>query len=64
MKNFLLLKYCTLAESDRRSPLCLRNDFGGLKEIRTPDLFIANEALYQLSYEPTKVIKPNEAFCH
>ena len=24
----------------------------GLKEIRTPDLLIANEALYQLSYEP------------
>jgi hypothetical protein len=26
--------------------------FGGDKESRTPDLFIANEALYQLSYIP------------
>ncbi len=26
---------------------------GGGKEIRTPDLFIANEPLYQLSYTPT-----------
>jgi hypothetical protein len=26
--------------------------FGGAKEIRTPDLFDANEALYQLSYSP------------
>ena len=25
---------------------------GGLEEIRTPDLIIANDALYQLSYEP------------
>src|SRR3954468_1390120 len=46
-----------------RIPLCyLRNremphpdfpsEFGGGKGIRTPDLFIANEALYQLSYTP------------
>ena len=28
--------------------------YGGGKEIRTPDLFIANEPLYQLSYTPTR----------
>ena len=26
----------------------------GAKESRTPDLFVANEALYQLSYRPFK----------
>jgi hypothetical protein len=30
----------------------------GAKEIRTPDLFDANEALYQLSYSPGKVRLP------
>ena len=29
------------------------SEYGGDKEIRTPDLFIANEPLYQLSYTPT-----------
>ncbi len=29
---------------------------GGDKEIRTPDLFIANEPLYQLSYIPVTVV--------
>jgi hypothetical protein len=28
---------------------------GGGKGIRTPDLLIANETLYQLSYTPTKL---------
>ncbi|VXB14920.1 hypothetical protein ARTHRO8AJ_140033 [Arthrobacter sp. 8AJ] len=28
---------------------------GGAKEIRTPDLFDANEALYQLSYSPGRI---------
>ncbi len=27
--------------------------FGGAEGSRTPDLLIANEALYQLSYDPT-----------
>ena len=31
-----------------------RSGFGGGKGIRTPDLLIANETLYQLSYTPTK----------
>ena len=30
---------------------------GGLREIRTPDLLVANEALFQLSYEPMKLKK-------
>ena len=28
---------------------------GGAMGIRTPDLLIANETLYQLSYDPTRV---------
>lgn len=30
----------------------------GAKEIRTPDLFDANEALYQLSYSPVTTPLP------
>ena len=28
------------------------NEFGGAEGNRTPDLVIANDALYQLSYDP------------
>ena len=44
-----------------RSPQIPRNQSGGGKGIRTPGLFIANEALYQLSYTPTNfqpTVKP------
>ena len=38
---------------------------GGAKEIRTPDLFDANEALYQLSYSPetTPVLRERRCRC-
>lgn len=36
----------------RTASVLLSASFGGDKESRTPDLFIANEALYQLSYIP------------
>ena len=35
----------------RSSPLCKKD--GGAEGSRTPDLLIANETLYQLSYDPT-----------
>ena len=34
-----------------------REKDGGAKGIRTPDLLIANEMLYQLSYDPSTVWK-------
>ncbi len=34
---------------------------GGLREIRTPDLLVANEALFQLSYEPISIKKAGGA---
>ena len=34
------------------SPSIREGEIGGGKGIRTPGLFIANEALYQLSYTP------------
>jgi hypothetical protein len=33
-------------------PQCLENKNGGAKRVRTADLLIANEMLYQLSYGP------------
>lgn len=36
----------------RKNPRINGGPVGGAKEIRTPDLFDANEALYQLSYSP------------
>ena len=36
-------------------------DHHGGKGIRTPDLFIANESLYQLSYTPIRSIKSHFA---
>jgi hypothetical protein len=35
----------------------------GAKEIRTPDLFDANEALYQLSYSPEATPVQEERRC-
>src|SRR4051812_21503500 len=35
---------------------CRHDSDGGDKEIRTPDLFIANEPLYQLSYIPVRAL--------
>ena len=37
---------------------CLDSSHCGAKENRTPDLFIANETLYQLSYSPVPVPAP------
>ena len=36
-------------------PVCaVRAKTGGAEGIRTPDLLIANETLYQLSYDPNR----------
>jgi hypothetical protein len=43
----LAIKLPRLSSSSYKTGQC-----GGDKEIRTPDLFIANEPLYQLSYIP------------
>ncbi len=37
---------------DPRISVSFENFKNGAKESRTPDLFIANESLYQLSYSP------------
>ena len=34
------------------NPVEEQGRFGGAEGIRTPDLLIANETLYQLSYDP------------
>ena len=34
----------------------IHGNFGGAMGIRTPDLLIANETLYQLSYDPNKLL--------
>ena len=39
-------------------PIWIRQPWCGAKEIRTPDLFDANEALYQLSYSPGTARSP------
>ncbi len=46
------LRYATA----RQSSLCaaLRAKTGGAEGIRTPDLLIANQPLYQLSYDPSQ----------
>ncbi len=43
-----------MRDSARQSSLSalLRAKTGGAEGIRTPDLLIANETLYQLSYDP------------
>lgn len=44
--NVLRKRLFVTAARTRNTAMC------GAKEIRTPDLFDANEALYQLSYSP------------
>jgi hypothetical protein len=39
-------------------------DKSGAKESRTPDLFVANEALYQLSYRPIVVLASGSSRTH
>jgi hypothetical protein len=46
--------FCRFAAS-RFRPL----EGGGAKGIRTPDLLIANETLYQLSYSPNVLWEPH-----
>ena len=47
----------------RQPSLCaaLRAKAGGAEGIRTPDLLIANETLYQLSYDPVPCLCPRKS---
>ena len=49
-----LLLYFAAVRPSERLLSCSKNisDLGGAKEIRTPDLLHAMQALYQLSYSP------------
>jgi hypothetical protein len=43
-------------QSPRRGALSIRENLSGAREIRTPDLFHAMEALYHLSYGPVGIV--------